>query len=111
MSHSTVSPQDRGEGLFLSVVMVTTMMMVMLETCSHAPFPAVRCHVPKDIIKEELHSFSWASLVRDPPSWRRGKVSGPHLAHHGCVAPVGTENLCGQSGQQGPAWRSDFRYL
>lgn len=111
MSHSTVSPQDRGEWLFLSVVLVMTMMMVRLDTCSHAPSPAVRCHVPKDIIKEELHSFSWASLVLRPPYWRRGKVSGPRLAHQGCVAPVGTENACSRSGQQGPAWRSDFHFL
>lgn len=32
MSHSTVSPQDRGRLLFLSVVMVTTMLMLMLDT-------------------------------------------------------------------------------
>lgn len=79
MSHSTVSPQDRGERLFLSVVMVTTTMMVMLETCSHAPSPAVRCHVPKDIIKEELHSFSWASLVRDPHFGGGAKCLDPIL--------------------------------
>lgn len=94
MSRSTVSPQDRGELLFMSVVMVTTMMLVMLDTCSHAPSPVVRCHVLKDILKEELHSFSWTSLVLRPTSRRRGKVymvSGCRLARHGSVVPAGTK--------------------
>lgn len=87
MSRSTVSPQDRGELLFMSVVMVTTTQLVMLDTCSHAPSPVVRCHVLK-----ELHSFSCTSLALSPTSWRRGEVcmvSGRRLAQHGSVVPEG----------------------